>query len=114
MFLGARDKSRGEAAAKALQASGEKDSKLDVRFVLLDVTSADSIEAARKYIADTAGSCCFAFVCLWIVVLCVGRLDILVNNAGRLPDMKATSVVDAMRSCYEVSLALLHPFVTFL
>jgi len=81
VFLGARDKTRGEEAVRKLQAD-----KLDVRFVQLDVTSAESIEAARKHIAEATGT-----------------LDILVNNAGRLPDMKLPTVVEQMKSCYETN-----------
>jgi NAD(P)-dependent dehydrogenase (short-subunit alcohol dehydrogenase family) len=60
VFVGARDRARGEAAAVAL-----RDQRVDARFVQLDVTDAASIEAARAEIAKTTD-----------------HLDILVNNAG--------------------------------
>jgi len=60
VFVGARDRARGEEAASAL-----RDQKIDARFVQLDVTDAASVEAAHGEIARSAG-----------------RLDILVNNAG--------------------------------
>jgi NAD(P)-dependent dehydrogenase (short-subunit alcohol dehydrogenase family) len=60
VFLAARDTARGSAAVAELAEDG-----LDVRFVLLDVTSDESVAAA----ADT-------------VKTHVGRLDVLVNNAG--------------------------------
>ncbi|WP_404795422.1 SDR family oxidoreductase [Streptomyces tendae] len=59
VWLGCRDQSRGEAAAKALAADG------DVRFVRLNVTDIASIQAAREHIAEQSGA-----------------LDILINNAG--------------------------------
>ncbi|MCD5310624.1 SDR family oxidoreductase [Kineosporia babensis] len=59
VWLGCRDAGRGEAAAKDLAADG------DVRFVQLDVTDADSIQAAQEHIADRSGV-----------------LDVLINNAG--------------------------------
>ena len=55
VYVGARDRARGEAAAAALGA----------RFVQLDVTDEASVEAA-----------------LGVVGVHEGRLDVLVNNAG--------------------------------
>lgn len=60
VFLGARDRERGETAAAELRAGG-----LDVRALALDVTDLASIDAAAKEIDQHAG-----------------RLDVLVNNAG--------------------------------
>ncbi|MEU4821059.1 SDR family oxidoreductase [Actinomadura sp. NPDC023710] len=60
VLLGARSAERGEPAAAALAAEG-----IDARFVRLDVTDADTVEAAAKWIDAE-----------------FGRLDILVNNAG--------------------------------
>ena len=60
VLLGARDPDRGEQAAQTLRGHGG-----DVRFILLDLGRADSIqEAAAKIEAE------------------FGRLDILINNAG--------------------------------
>jgi NAD(P)-dependent dehydrogenase (short-subunit alcohol dehydrogenase family) len=60
VFLAARDTERGSAAAVELAEEG-----LDVRFVPLDVTSDESVEAAADMVKTE-----------------VGRLDVLVNNAG--------------------------------
>ena len=60
VWLGARDAQRGLAAAEALRATG-----LDVRALLLDVTSDESVMSA----AERVGAEC-------------GRLDALINNAG--------------------------------
>ncbi|MFT4112634.1 SDR family oxidoreductase [Silvibacterium sp.] len=59
VFLGARNRERGEAAAEELKAVG------DVRFVPIDVTDADSVANAKRVIEAEAG-----------------RLDVLINNAG--------------------------------
>ena len=59
VYLGARDTDRGTIAAKELSSLG------DVRFVQLDVTSQESVDAA-------AARVCADF----------GYLDVLVNNAG--------------------------------
>jgi NAD(P)-dependent dehydrogenase (short-subunit alcohol dehydrogenase family) len=84
VLLGARDITRGEAAAAELAAAGA-----DVRFVRLDVTDADSVKAAAAWIEET-----------------FGRLDILVNNAGisvenRAPVTEVTA--EQMRSTYETN-----------
>jgi NAD(P)-dependent dehydrogenase (short-subunit alcohol dehydrogenase family) len=60
VFLAARDTERGSAAVAELAEEG-----LDVRFVPLDVTSDESVEAAADMVKTE-----------------VGRLDVLVNNAG--------------------------------
>ncbi|MGY2092819.1 SDR family NAD(P)-dependent oxidoreductase [Nocardia gipuzkoensis] len=57
VYLGARDESRGQDAAKELEG--------DVRLVRLDVTDEATVEAAVKRIEHD-----------------FGRLDVLVNNAG--------------------------------
>ncbi|TQK07620.1 SDR family oxidoreductase [Herbaspirillum sp. SJZ107] len=60
IIVGARDGTRGEAAAATLRGEG-----VDARFIQLDVTDQASIEQAAAAIGATHG-----------------RLDILVNNAG--------------------------------
>lgn len=60
VILGARDGSKGEAAAKELQAEG-----IDARSLKLDVTETKDRDAAVKFINEH-----------------FGKLDILVNNAG--------------------------------
>lgn len=62
VLLGARDAERGNAAATKLKGEG-----IDAHFILLDVTSLDTITDAAKRITKD-----------------FGRLDILVNNAGLL------------------------------
>jgi NAD(P)-dependent dehydrogenase (short-subunit alcohol dehydrogenase family) len=84
VYLGARDNSRGKAAAAELEGDG-----LDVRFVQLDVTDASSVGAAVETIeADS------------------GRLDVLVNNAGIAVDW-GNNLVDVtaelLRTAYEVN-----------
>lgn len=59
VYLGCRDAARGHEAQTQLQSEG-----LDARFVLLDVTDAEQIEAAARRIAGEGG------------------LDVLVNNAA--------------------------------
>jgi NAD(P)-dependent dehydrogenase (short-subunit alcohol dehydrogenase family) len=62
VLVGARDATRGEAAAQALCDEG-----LDAHFLLLDVTDTSSIEAAARQVAEK-----------------FGHIDVLVNNAGVL------------------------------
>jgi NAD(P)-dependent dehydrogenase (short-subunit alcohol dehydrogenase family) len=60
VYVGARDEARGAEAAAKLAADGA-----DARFVALDVTSDESVDAAAVRVEGEAG-----------------RLDVLVNNAG--------------------------------
>ncbi len=60
VFVGARDRDRGEAAAAALAADG-----IAAQALLIDVTNEDSIAGAAAEIEASAG-----------------RLDVLVNNAA--------------------------------
>lgn len=60
VFLAARDADRGKSAVAALTAAG-----LDVEFIQLEVTSADSITAAVEAVGQRTR-----------------KLDVLVNNAG--------------------------------
>jgi len=84
VLLGARDADRGSAAAKELLAEG-----LQVTFIQIDITNAQSIAAAAAQI-DTA----------------YGRLDILVNNAG-IADYSdgapSVAALDAVRREIEVN-----------
>lgn len=84
VYLGARDEQRGRTAEQDLASDG-----LDVRFVQLDVTDQDQIDAAAKRIESEAG-----------------HLDVLVNNAGvavewgvAVPDVSAA----LMRQAYDVN-----------
>ena len=93
VLLGAREESRGEAAAKQLRDEG-----LDTHFVRLDVTDSAVVAAAAHTIESA-----------------YGRLDILVNNAGiSRPDGVPQSMdpatwrpsgasVDAMRAVFDVN-----------
>ena len=60
VLVGARDETRGQAAAEKLRAEG-----FAAEFILLDVGDEKTHEAAAKYIEEN-----------------YGKLDILVNNAG--------------------------------
>jgi NAD(P)-dependent dehydrogenase (short-subunit alcohol dehydrogenase family) len=73
VLLGARSAERGERAAATLKAEG-----IDARSVRLDVTDADTVEAAAELIDAE-----------------FGRLDILVNNAA----ITTTDARDRGRSC---------------
>ena len=78
VWLGARDPQRGQAAA----------SELGARYIALDVTSDESVQAAASLL-DTE----------------VGHLDVLVNNAGipggwRAP---ADTTADHVRAVYETN-----------
>ena len=78
VFIGARDRERGEAAAK----------KLGALFVQLDVTSDASVTSAAAWVAEQAGG-----------------LDVLINNAGiaggRIAPPDVT--VDETRAVYETN-----------
>jgi NAD(P)-dependent dehydrogenase (short-subunit alcohol dehydrogenase family) len=84
VYLAARNAALGTAAATELAADG-----LDVRFVPLDVTDADSVAAAAKQVEAESG-----------------RLDVLVNNAGIVAEW-GTAVADItaeqVRTAYDVN-----------
>ncbi|WP_026416943.1 SDR family oxidoreductase [Actinomadura oligospora] len=85
VLVGARSEERGEKAAAELTGDG-----LDARFVRLDVTDDETIEAAAKWIETE-----------------FGRLDVLVNNAGIAPAEASVSpselAVAALRMTYETN-----------
>ncbi len=83
VFLGARDETRGQAAAEKLRAEG-----LDARPLRLDVADDASVAAAAAFLERSAG-----------------RLDILVNNAGIAIDDGPPSRVsiDVLRRTYETN-----------
>src|SRR5258708_24314577 len=85
VLAGARDRVRGDEAARTLQAEG-----IEASAVHLDVTDQATIEAAASYIDET-----------------YGRLDILVNNAGiSLPEGRVVpSVLDieVFRKMYDTN-----------
>jgi len=77
VVIGARDASRGEAAAAALGAEG----------VVCDVTDDLSVRAAAEAVRARHG-----------------RVDILVNNAGILPEAFGADGVDAFRETFATNL----------
>ena len=82
-LLGARDRGRGEGAARALAAE-----HLDARFLRIDVTEQSSIDETASQIEKD-----------------FGRLDILVNNAGIGIDNAPPSQLemDVLRRTYETN-----------
>ena len=84
VLIGARDESRGQAAAAKLKSEGA-----DARFVPLDVTNKETISRAARWIGDQ-----------------FGHLDILVNNAGIGEWGSKPSDVDLakVREVYETNL----------
>ncbi|WP_083246830.1 SDR family oxidoreductase [Mesorhizobium sp. SEMIA 3007] len=83
IWLGSRDRERGEAAAAELRQKG-----LDVRMLEIDVASDASVEAAALRVFEEDG-----------------RLDALVNNAGILGSMLAPSEepIAIIKDVYEVN-----------
>ena len=84
VWIGARDRARGEAAMFLLSQQG-----LDVRLLELDVTSEDSVRRAAATLASE-----------------VEALDVLVNNAGVAIDMTVPPSavrMDDMKAVYEVN-----------
>ena len=78
VVLGARDASKGKAAAKELQDGG-----MDVEFHRLDITSCRSIRACVAAVADKRG-----------------RIDVLVNNAGIMIDPRGSRFLDSKLDTY--------------
>ena len=84
IYVGSRNRGRGEAAAKSLQSQG-----IDARFVELDLADASTIDKAAETIAAEQG-----------------RLDILVNNAGIVVEGDGTpgeADVDSIRRTFETN-----------
>ncbi|UYL09446.1 SDR family oxidoreductase [Bdellovibrio sp. SKB1291214] len=85
VYIGARDKKRGEEAAAALKKEG-----FDARFLQLDVTSDSSVTDAAKQLAEQEK-----------------HLDVLINNAGiALLDRDgkgSVSTIEVMKETYEVN-----------
>jgi NAD(P)-dependent dehydrogenase (short-subunit alcohol dehydrogenase family) len=90
VLLGARDTTRGEAAATTLKNEG-----LDVQFIALDPTDAASIAAAVQQVESQ-----------------FGHLDVLINNAGTMiegDDQPASLVpTSVLRDTYELNVFALH------
>lgn len=85
VWMGARDRSRGETAVKALQVEG-----LDVRFLEIDVANDASVRRAAKTVGRE-----------------IDALDVLVNNAGIVLDLATAPSelsMDAVKATYEVNL----------
>jgi NAD(P)-dependent dehydrogenase (short-subunit alcohol dehydrogenase family) len=87
VLLGARDLTKGEAAAETLRGEG-----LDARALKLDVVDPADIDAAVQFVAETFGS-----------------LDVLVNNAGVMLDqdwmVNRTSITspEALRGTFDTN-----------
>ncbi|KQO57998.1 serralysin [Methylobacterium sp. Leaf86] len=85
VWMGARDRTRGEEAVRAL-----RDEELDVRFLQIDVADDESVRRA----AETVGAE-------------VGALHVLVNNAGIALDLQTPPSglsMEDVKATYEVNL----------
>lgn len=84
VWIGSRDRERGETAVAVLAKEG-----LSVRLLVLDVADAASIEGAVSAFSENAG-----------------HLDVLVNNAGLLvgrDDPPSKQSIDDLRTTYEAN-----------
>jgi NAD(P)-dependent dehydrogenase (short-subunit alcohol dehydrogenase family) len=84
VWLGCRDISRGETAARELRGIG-----IDARAVLLDVTDGASVSSAAQIVESE-----------------MGRLDVLVNNAGLMlgpPPSLAEESIDEMQRMFDTN-----------
>ena len=83
VIVAARDEAAGKAVVDSITAAGG-----DARALKLEVTNADDISAAAKWIGDT-----------------FGKLDVLVNNAGVALEWNATgTTVERFRKTLDVNL----------
>ena len=83
VYLGSRDRGRGEAAIRDLAADGN-----DLRLLIVDVGDASSLTEAARTLEREAG-----------------RLDVLVNNAGILGGTEPPSRtrIEDLRAAYETN-----------
>jgi NAD(P)-dependent dehydrogenase (short-subunit alcohol dehydrogenase family) len=85
VWMGARDRSRGEEAVKVLRGEG-----LDVRFIEIDVADDESVRRAAKTVGRE-----------------IDALHVLVNNAGIVLDLATPPSelsIDDVKATYEVNL----------
>src|SRR6266536_3386633 len=85
VLVGARDRERGEEAARRLQSEG-----IEASVVHIDITDQATIESAASYIDEV-----------------YGKLDVLVNNAGISPRearvLPSELAVEVLRATYETN-----------
>ena len=84
IWLGCRDRHRGQTAVEQLLAQGH-----DVRLLMIDVTTDESVRAAAEHVHGEDG-----------------RLDVLINNAGILGSMPTpdrSQSVDDIRAVYDTN-----------
>ncbi|HCF4374992.1 TPA: SDR family oxidoreductase [Pseudomonas aeruginosa] len=84
VWVGARDAQRGEQAVEQLKAKG-----IDARFLSIDVTDDESVNAAARQVLEVSG-----------------HLDVLVNNAGvnlGAADSPLEQSLDDIKAVYEVN-----------
>jgi len=85
VWMGARDRARGEEAVRALKGEG-----LDVQLLEIDVADDDSVSRAAQTLASK-----------------IGALDVLVNNAGILLSVStppSEMAMEDIKATYEVNL----------
>ncbi|MDL9948612.1 SDR family NAD(P)-dependent oxidoreductase [Gordonia sp. ABSL11-1] len=88
VFVGSRDRHRGEEAVDAL-ISARPAGAIDVRLLEIDVTDDESVVAAAKQVAQS-----------------VPRVDVLVNNAGLahgFTTLPSVETLDGIKQIYEVN-----------
>jgi NAD(P)-dependent dehydrogenase (short-subunit alcohol dehydrogenase family) len=85
IFLGSRDKDRGDKAVEQLKSEG----LTDVELLLIDVTSEQSVQQAHDQLSQK-----------------INHLDVLINNAGipgAFPQLGTTVSDDTMKQVFEVN-----------